>query len=180
MTETQKHLLIQLSWSALALALGFSALGYIGGQLTRVSSGMAKQRTLLEVMNVREITTAALRVDAKELEADRRLVQQAVPTSDDLTAVVASLESVASQSSLVQNLNFSSLGDSVVGIVPLGFQATLSGNLDNFVAYLRKLEALPYVITIGSLDLNGGTQGFASQGQFQLQGNIFVRNSPSL
>ncbi|MBI5466121.1 MAG: type 4a pilus biogenesis protein PilO [Candidatus Kerfeldbacteria bacterium] len=178
MTGSQRYLAIQISWLLGGLVIGGLVLSYLSGRLNRMSDEMSKQRTLMEVLTTRENITASLRAEAQILVDDLKIIRQAVPSSDDLTSVVSSLESAAAQNNLVQVLNFASLSEGATGIVPLGFQASLTGNLDNFTAYLGKLEKLPYVIQIQNVDLTGGSQGYAAQGQFQLSGRVYVRNSP--
>lgn len=99
------------------------------------------------------------------------------PLEESLISFRAALDALPARAGVTAaSLQFDQ-SEPVVAVPPFkktNFTLVVRASLDRFFVYLEHLEALPFLITIASIDASGGA-GLASDAQFTIKGELYMQ-----
>ncbi len=123
-----------------------------------------EKRSFLKVLEGKQENFLALKDDQPMMEENLPILKAALPSENEIDAVIITLENIAVQTGNKQILNFESMSNSedLGSIKAVRFSANLSGNIFSLSQYLNKLQKLPYFIEVSSVNVSSDA-GFLNE-----------------
>ena len=184
MFSKRNLLLIILRNSAkaiLAVILTFVITLVAGGQIDKISKSVIEKKTGSFVLEKRSETTERLRQDLNLIGENETKVENALPSIDNVPDVLAAFESVANETSLHISINLGSpvpyKGNSNFEISSVDYSATLNGNIETLIRFLKSYERLPFLASISSISIVSTPEGWTANSQITIPGRIFVKQN---
>lgn len=148
--------------AGIAVAIAAIIVFIASQQISKISNSIQQKKTLSYILEKRTETISALKNDFEAVgEADKR-IETALPATDNILDFVATLESLAAETSVQQSLKFGNpvpagLGSGNLNISTIDYNLTLTGNVLILINYLKKFETLPYFSGISSISIASRT-----------------------
>lgn len=172
--------------SALIIVVILGILGtFIMRNITRISASLTEERRLTLLLEKREAITHTLASNLLIVGENEGRMRGALPPVDNILQFVGSLEGVASETSVTQQLHFGTPipydvpGDPSSHIARLDYTANLRGNIILFINYLNAVEQLPYFAGVNAFNFNSPPeQGWKADSDINIRAKIYVTNAP--
>ena len=155
----------------------FGLLFWQGKQfLDKKTQDLSEKRAMIFVFQKREVQGKKLQEDYEKVEEDFPRIENALPSKDDLTPLIAGLESIAGSSGCQQTLSFEEkeIIAEGTGYPALGFQINLTCNLSQALAYLTGLHNFLYVIKIEKIEFTS-SQSLQKEGGGKIFAKIYFQ-----
>lgn len=181
MINISKNLLRQMSKSLIRavvfLLVSLALCLYFAGQISKASESTRSKRAILFLSQNSQEQFALLKEDFQKVSPHIEKVENLFPSSENLLPFINAMEGLAGSAGVQQTFRFESAGLQPVPNLNLNkitFNVIINGNMSQFLSYLQKLEKMPYLTRIDSLNLTTA-QNFESQGQIIIRGSLYVR-----
>lgn len=166
--DLKKQLLIGMIASVLLLAVSgllFWKIRNLSEEILVLKEEIAKNQQLFN-------SFSNLKIQKKQVAPIQQKILNILPTKDEILVVVGNIELLIANLNLSQSFAFGAEhGDKTSDISSIGFSLTLSGDLDHFLQYLKKIEGLPQFIQFGSMEITKTGQGY----QINSAGKIYKK-----
>lgn len=160
------------------IAAGFAVSFAFKNKIEASARKIYEARSMLKVLENRDENYLLLKTNYESAQEGLPILRQALPKEDGLDSVVSDLDVLAVQTGNTQNLNFESLKNSqnLSGMASVNFTANLTGNIDSFDGYLKKLRALPYFIEISNINIGNNSGVFSNNSRLTLNAKLYLKN----
>lgn len=167
------------SAKALAAVLFASgAISFFAWQIDHISASLSEKKKLSFILEKRTETIALLKKNFAQMENPEERILSAFVPSDNILPFVSTLESIASESGLVQQLRFgnpTSFSEGIIPISKIDFSANASGNINTLINYVTRIEALDYFVGITSISVTAPAEGWEQNSTASLGEVLYVR-----
>lgn len=172
MTNFQKLLLKNVGPYLGAIIILGIALILIGGNISEQTIKISQQRLDLATKTQSIKSLASLRTDYELAKPHFDLLQNILPSKDEMISFLKDLESFARKN----QLDFgSSFGSEVVSTASepgqINFRASIQGSYDGFLNFLKLVDQSRYFVNFSNLELTENINGF----NIIVNGKVFSR-----
>lgn len=148
-----KHFLIAIA----AILVATIAVSILSSKITEVSTMAAKDRHTATLLSEQTALFANLKHEAEIIGTNDTLFKNAFIPSNNILAFVSDLESLALRNGLTQAYHFSSPVPSTISsplpLESIGYQDSISTNIDGLINYLKDFEQMPYFTEIDTINI---------------------------
>ena len=166
--DLKKQLLTGIIISVLLLGVSgffFWKIGDLSKEILVLREEIAKNQQLFD-------NFSSLKIQKREVAAIQQKILNILPTKDEILIVVGNIELLIANLDLKQSFAFGAEHDDKnSGTSSIGFSLTLSGGLDHFLQYLKKIENFPQFIQFGSVEITKTEKGY----QINSAGRIYKK-----
>lgn len=160
-----KHALIAI----VILIFSIITIVYLTNEIKKYSKIISDSRTATVAFEKRTESFAKLNKDIDIVNSNSEKIEAAFLSSDNILEYVSVLENTATKHSVPQTFRFETPlpADTIPAPFPLsqiGYQTSVTVDMNTFIKYLKDIEGLPYFskidsMTLSSQNLNGLTSG---------------------
>lgn len=145
-------------------------------KISKESKALTAKRSNFVIWENRGERLVILQKDYKKIEKAVPYLSALLPTEDQLINFISTIESTAKETNNQQSFNFAGGINEARGDEPknINFTINLQGNINSFIAYLKKIQTIPFYIKIINFNVIGG-QGLNNQSQMNLLGRVYLR-----
>lgn len=161
-----------------ALLLAAAVISFLAWQINRISASLSDKKKISFVLEKRNETIVRLKEDFARLENPEERILSAFVPSDNILPFVGTLESVASESGLAQQFQFGSpavFSGDAISISRIDFSINVNGNINTFINYITRLEALDYFAGIISINITAPAEGWERNSTASLRGVLYAK-----
>jgi len=174
--DFKKQFIKIIGQSVIISGLAIILIIFLTQKISRESKDLTAKRSSFVVWENRGERLLILQDGYKKVENDIPRLAVLLPTEDQLINFLSSLENIAIETNNKQSFNF------IGGINPasenepksINFTLTLQGDINTFIAYLKKIQTIPYFVKITNINITGN-QGLNNQSQINLLGKVYLR-----
>lgn len=171
---------------ALLAVLTVGILGsFIVRDIERVVHSLTEERRLTLLLEKREAITHTLTSNLRTVGENEGRIRSALIPVDTILQFVGSLEGVASETSVTQQLSFGTPAphetptDPSLYVARVDYTANLRGNIVTFARYLKAVEQLPYFAGVNAFTFNSPPEaGWKADSDIHIRAKIYVTNTP--
>jgi hypothetical protein len=178
--------LMKHAGSALVAVLALGSLSvFIMHDITRISNSLTEEKRLTLLLEKREAITHTLASNLIVVGENEGRIRSALLPVDNILQFVGSLEGVASETSVTQQVHFGTPvpyetpEDPSLHAARVDYTASLRGNIVTFTNYLKAVEQLPYFAGVSAFNFNSPPeQGWKADSDINIRAKIYVTNAP--
>lgn len=162
MTTLDKNYLIlnlkNILISFCVVVISFFIVIFISKKITTITSNVNINKKLQNTLQERSTLLGKLKSDMAIVDDNDKYIQNAFPSSDNISDFVSTIESTAFKNAVSDSIHFSTPAKSEITspfqVDTIDFNNSLSGNLSIIIGYMKEFEALPYFVKMNSLNIS--------------------------
>lgn len=146
----------------------------IGLKIKNMTQDILNQKSEISAKQQRIEAFSLLEKDAVNAAKYTSILQNALPTKDELITFKQELDSLAQKTDVTISFTFGTEGSEIQGGVKgLAFQVVVGGTLGQILNFFREMEKNRFIINISDMDLN--KQGNVFRGN--LNGQVYFQST---
>lgn len=174
--DLKKDLKKQLLTGAIASVLLLSVSGFLFWKIQDLSEEILVLREEIAKNQQLFANFSSLKIQKRQVALIQQNILNILPAKDEILVVVGNIELLVANLNLKQSFAFGAEHDDKdSGLSSIGFSLTLTGSLDHFLQFLKKIENFPQFIQFGSMEITKTEQGY----QINSAGRIYKSSSTS-
>ena len=155
-------------------------------QINKTSLSIQEKRALKSTLEQRITSIAKMRDDLNKIgEENYNKIDNALPTTDNVSDFITIFDNLAARYSLKQNSSLGSLAPANIAshdgsqIYTMDYNISMSANIDSLINYIKGFEKLPFLPAIHGIDITSqsSAQGWRSNSSIFLKGKLHVKQS---
>lgn len=172
--------IIRLSiYIILVIILTVSLVLFLAGKIENKTKLLQEKRSILRVSQQQDSNFLELKNTYDLVKNNQKNIEKIFPDNDNIQNFIIALENIAEQTGNEQILNFDSLDSAKTegeNIKSLKFTTSLSGNIDTFINYFKRLKDLPYFIEIENITINNSSGIANSSSKMNIKSKVYIKN----
>jgi len=180
---TEKQLKLEVASSLIqafiAVLVAVVITSIIGNKIRQDSDAMRQKAALTHLLENRSAAAAGLKEKLAPLGDIDAQIESAFPTTDNVLDFVSAMESLAQSAKITQTLHFEAPtpfdSDEALSLSAMDYNATLTGEINPLINYLKGFENLPFFTQISSISITSGS-GWQAETTIHLVAKLYIRN----
>ena len=175
-----RTILLHALKSVIAVALAGALISFFTWQINRIGASLSEKEKLVRILERRGETVAILERDLARINDPEGRIRSALLSSENILSFVSTLESLAAERGVIQQLQFGTPTVHPAGATPIsviGYSISVSGNAETFLQYLKRFESLNYFTGIRSLSVTAPENGWEKGASVLLSALLYVHDN---
>ncbi len=171
-TDLKKDLRKQLLVGVVISVLFLGVSGFLFWKIQNLSSEILVLRK--EILRNQQLfdNFSILKIQKRQVVSIQQKIFNILPAKEDVLVVAGNIELLVNNLNLRQSFTFGAeYDDKNSGVSSVGFSLTLSGDLEDFLEYLKKIENFPQFVQLGSIEITKADSGY----QINSAGRIYKK-----
>jgi len=172
--------IIRLSiYISFVIVFTVSSVLFLADKIEGKTKQLQEKRSILRVSQQQDDNFLELKKTYDIVKNNQKKIKEAFPNDDNIEDFIVALENAAEQTGNSQILNFDPMDNTKIegeNIKSLKFTIFLTGNVNAFINYLKRLKDLSYFIEIENITLNNNLGIANNDSKMNIKSKIYIRN----